>query len=238
MRKNKKFILGIIPARGGSKRLPNKNIRLLNGKPLISYVIKTALKTSELSDVIVSTDSKKIADIAKRYGAKVPFLRPAKYATDKATSFQALQHAVKTYERLLKKKVDIVVCLQPTTPTTTVADIKRCVDLVALKNCDAAITLFKVNDRPEWCGVISKKNRYKKYFSPNESKRMALKDWFISSGGVYVANRDMYLMKKTFYTDNCGYVIIPVSRCSDIDTLIDFKFVEYLLKRNKAGRRP
>ena len=104
MKKTKRFVLGIILARGGSKRLPNKNIRLLNGKPLISYIIKTALKVGKLDDVVVSTDSKKIADIAKQYGANVPFLRPAKYATDKATSFQALQHTVKTYERLIKKK--------------------------------------------------------------------------------------------------------------------------------------
>ena len=231
--KNKKFILGIIPARAGSKRLPNKNIRLLNGSPLISYIISTALKVPALDDVIVSTDSRKIANIAERYGAKVPFLRPAKYATDKASSFQALQHAVKIYEGSTKKNVDIIVCLQPTSPTTTAVDIKRCIDLVVAENYDSAISIFKLNDRPEWCGVISEKIRYKKYFSENESEKMARQDWFMPSGGVYAAKKNIYLTKKTFYTDNCGYVVIPPARCSDIDNLIDFQFAEYLLKKGR-----
>lgn len=237
MKKNKRFILGVILARAGSKRLPNKNIRLLNGRPLISYTIKTALKTDKLDDVVVSTDSKKIAGIAEHCGARVPFLRPARYATDKASSFQALRHAVEAYEKLLKRKVDIVVCLQPTSPTTTAFDIGRCVDLVTVKDYDSAITIFKTNDRPEWCGLITKEKRFKKYFSEGASKKMSRKVWFMPSGGVYAAKRDIYLMKKTFYTGNCGYVIIPPSRRSDIDTLIDFKFAEYLLRRIKESRR-
>lgn len=227
----KPFILGIIPARGGSKRLPNKNIRLLNGKPLISYIINTALKVKELSDVIVSTESEKITGIARKYGASVPFMRPKKYATDKATGNEVIIHSVKKYEKLFNKKVDIVVCLQATTPTTIVKDIENCLDLIINKNYDSAITVFKVYDRPEWCGIIDKFNKFKKYFSKNKTEEMSKIEWYMPSGGVYACKRNVYFRTKNFFTKNCGYVLIPPERNTDIDTEIDFKFAEYLIEK-------
>src|SRR3989338_3099802 len=112
----KPFILGAVFARGGSKSIPRKNIQLLGGKPLLAYAIETARRISLIDDVIVSTDNKEIAEVAKQYGAKVPFLRPAELATDEAPMLLAQQHAVREYERLTKQKVDVLVSIPTTSP--------------------------------------------------------------------------------------------------------------------------
>ncbi|HOL48917.1 MAG TPA: acylneuraminate cytidylyltransferase family protein, partial [bacterium] len=116
----KEFILCFIPARSGSKRLPDKNIMLLNGKPLIAYPIETALKSSVFDDVIVSTDSEKIAEIAKQFGANVPFMRPKKLATDKSPVVDTIVWTINKYEKKYNTKIDILVILQATTPTTII----------------------------------------------------------------------------------------------------------------------
>lgn len=230
MEDKKKFILGIILARAGSKRLPDKNIKLLNGKPLMSYIIETALNVKELDDVILSTESEKYAHIGKKYGMTVPFFRPEKLASDSAESYEVVEHAVNEFEKKYNVNVDIIVLLQTTTPTTTENDIKKCIDLVKNKKMDSAITVFKVNDRPEWCGII-KENEFKKYFDENKTKKMSKIDWHMPSGGVYAAYKNAYFKYKSFYTPKCGTVIIPPERNTDIDTIMDFKFAEFLLTK-------
>jgi len=225
---SKKFVLCIIPARAGSKRLPNKNIMLLNGKPLIAYPIEVALKSKCFDDVIVSTDSEKIANLAKDYGANIPFMRPKKLATAKSPVADTLVWTINKYEKMYNKIIDILVMLQTTTPTTTIEDIKDCLNLILKKNYDSAITVFKVNDRPEWCGIIKNK-KFQKYFTAKQIKEMAKKDWYMPSGGVYAVKSKVFLKYKTFFTNNCGYVLIPPERNTDIDTIMDFKFADYLL---------
>ncbi|HOK41905.1 MAG TPA: acylneuraminate cytidylyltransferase family protein [bacterium] len=230
MKKNKSFILAIIPARAGSKRLPNKNIMLLNGKPLIAYPIEVALKSRVFDDVIVSTDSKKIAELAKKYGANVPFMRPKKLATDKSPVADTIIYTIEKYEKIFNKKVDIIVLLQTTTPTTTKDDITKIILKLTEENYDTAITVFRVYDRPEWCGII-KNNKFKKYFSNTEIKKMSAIEWYMPGGGVYAAKRNIFFKTKSFFSDNCGYVIIPPERNTDIDTILDFRFAEYLLTK-------
>ena len=231
MKKNisKKFVLCIIPARAGSKRLPNKNIMLLNGKPLIAYPIEVALKSKCFDDVIVSTDSEKIANLAKDYGANIPFMRPKKLATDKSPVVDTIVWTINKYEKKYNTKIDILVILQATTPTTIIDDIKNCIELIIKKKYDSAITVFKVNDRPEWCGIIRNK-KYQKYFTEKQVKQMAKIDWYMPTGGVYAVKKNVFMKKKMIITNNCGYIIIPPERNTDIDTILDFKFAEYLLK--------
>ncbi len=225
------FILAIIPARAGSKRLANKNIMHLNGKPLVAYSIEIALKSKCFEDVIVSTDSKKIAEIAKKFGANLPFMRPKKLALDKSLVADTLIYTVEKYEKMYSLKVDIIVMLQTTTPTTTDDDIKKIIYKIKNENFDSAITVFQVNDRPEWCGTIGNDCNFKKYFSLKKTKKMSKIDWYMPSGGVYAAKREVFFKTKSFFTDNCGYVMIPPERNTDIDTILDFRFAEFVLSK-------
>src|SRR3989338_570939 len=126
---NNKKILAIITARSGSKSIPKKNIVKVNGRPLIYYIIKAALSSKLLDEVIVSTDSLEIRRIAQRYKAKVPFLRPKKLATDKSKSIDALIHGLKQMERINKEKYDYIICLQPTNTFLSCQDIDQSIKL-------------------------------------------------------------------------------------------------------------
>ena len=132
MYKNRKF-LAIIPARGGSKGLPNKNIKNLCGKPLIAWSIEAGLKSKYIDEVMVSTDYKNIAYIAKKYGANVPFLRPSDLASDTATTFDTVIHTINFYRKIFKKKYDYIVLLEPTSPLRNDCDIDNMIKKV-IKN--------------------------------------------------------------------------------------------------------
>lgn len=233
----KPFVIAVIPARKGSKRLPLKNIMLLNGKPLIGYIIETALKVGTISEVIVSTDSNEISEISKKFGATVPFLRPEKYSGDDSTSFDVMKHAINFIENKSGKEVDIVLCLQCTTPTTSETDINNCLELIIKDNFDSAVTVFKVDDRPEWCGIINEHNKFVKYFSNKMINKMSGENWYMPSGGVYAAKKSFYLKEKTFFAGNCGYVIVPPERNTDIDTIQDFRFAEYIFKNYNKTKK-
>src|SRR6266404_128898 len=128
MYKDKK-ILCIIPARGGSKRLPGKNIKPLNGKPLIGYAIEAAKGSKYIDKVIVSTDDEAIAAVSKEFGAEVPFMRPAELATDTAASIEVLRHAVAFIENL-EEKVDVIVLIQPTVPGVLAVDVDAAIEKI------------------------------------------------------------------------------------------------------------
>ena len=138
-------ILAVIPARGGSKGVSRKNIRLIAGKPLIAYTINTALKAKHLFHrVIVSTDDEEIATVAKEYGAEVPFLRQMELSTDKAPMVPVLQHAVQFVERQDGIHLDWVFLLQPTEPLRKISDIQKAMELASEGNCDSVISVKRV----------------------------------------------------------------------------------------------
>ena len=139
-----KKILGIILARGGSKGIKNKNIKLINGKPLIYWTIKSALKSKKLSKVILSTDSKKIALIGKKYNLDVPFIRPKKLAKDNTPSVDAIEHAL----NFLKKsgeEFEFVALLEPTSPLRSVQDIDKSINKIIMKKADSLVSICKTN---------------------------------------------------------------------------------------------
>lgn len=145
-----KFVLGIIPARCGSKGIKNKNIVELGGKALIAYSIESALKSKLLNDVIVSTDSKKIAELSKKLGIKVPFMRPAKLAGDKTTMLPVLKHVIKEYEAFSGKRIDVIVLLQPTSPFRTAEHIDKSVKLILEGKADSVFSVTELEGSPNW----------------------------------------------------------------------------------------
>jgi CMP-N-acetylneuraminic acid synthetase len=142
--KNKSF-LGIIPARGGSKSIKNKNLYLIREKPLIFYTIKSAVNSKYLSDTVLSTDSKKIANYVKKFSKiKIPFFRPKKLAGDKILTLPVLKYTLLKYEKLIKRKFDFVVLLQPTSPLRTSKDIDNSIKLLIKKKTDSLISVTSV----------------------------------------------------------------------------------------------
>ena len=157
---NKKpFIVAVIPARGGSKRLPRKNIIDLNGKSLIAYTIEAALKSKYINKVIVSTEDKEIAEVAEKFGAKVPFIRPAKLASDTASTLGVLKHAVTFIEKEENKKIDIVITLQPTSPLRTVHHIDESIEKFLKNNFDSLVSIKSTKYPAQWL-MKSKDNNF------------------------------------------------------------------------------
>lgn len=228
-------IIAVIPARGGSQRLPGKNVKRMCGRPLVAWPVRAALAVRVFAAVLVSTECPAIARAARRAGAQV-VRRPARLATARAAVYGAVCHAVRAWEKRTGRRVDIIVLLQPTTPTTTGADIRACLRHIVLAGCDSAVTVFRVYDRPEWCGVV-RGGHFAGYFTAAAKQAMARRDFLMPSGGVYAARREAYFRGRTFVGRRCGFVLIPPERNTDIDTAHDWHVAEMVLRRQARRRK-
>ena len=152
-----KNILGLIPARGGSKGLPRKNIKPLLGKPLIAWTIEQALASRYLDRVVVSTDNKEIAEISKKYGAEVPFMRPKELAEDNAKGIDVVLHAIDWLkENNKRKQYDLMMLLQPTSPLRATEDIDKAIETLFLKEAKAIVSVCEVAHHPLWANTLPK----------------------------------------------------------------------------------
>jgi CMP-N,N'-diacetyllegionaminic acid synthase len=222
-------IIGVIPARGGSKGVHKKNIKLLGDFPLISYTIKSALK-SNLSDVIVSTDCNDIADVTKQEGANLPFMRPEKFATDTASSLDVIVHALRTYEEMNNTSIDAIMMLQPTTPFRSTEDINCAIELLQNNpEADSVISVVDVGGThparmkylengylvdPEFCEAKENQNRQE------------LIPMYIRNGAIYLSRRET-LLTRSFKGNKSMAYIMPAIRSVNIDTLSDFQYAEW-----------
>ena len=233
-------IVGIIPARGGSVGVPLKNIKPLNGKPLIQYTIECALGSKALDRVIVSTDHDEIARISKECGAEVPFKRPADISEDVATEF-VLEHAVNYLEQKENYQVDAVMLLQPTSPFRTAESIKKCVE--KLKNNPKADSVVTVNNvesyRPEWMLYLDENGKVIPYNTPfvKDRKpiimlpaRQSFSLLFRHNGSIYLARRDLLMKDKLMIGVNCYAIETEDEEGLDIDTHLDFLICETIMK--------
>ena len=216
-------VLGVIPARGGSKRLPRKNIKKLLGIPLIGYTIAAASAAKQLTDVVFTTDDAEIKTVAEDLGAFCPFLRPSNLATDNVRNSASMLHALEYMEKLTSKRYDAVVLLQPTSPLRTSQHI------------DEAVALFKSGDSESLAAV---RGPYKKrdinLKRIQDGKLQSLIDnnepYYIYNASIYIVNRDWLVLKKRFTSeDEIPYVMNDVSSI-DVDEEIDFIFAEAVLK--------
>ncbi|MGE3609171.1 MAG: acylneuraminate cytidylyltransferase family protein [Bacteriovoracaceae bacterium] len=227
-----KRVLGVIPARGGSKGVPGKNIKDLAGKPLIAYSIEAAMKAKCLTDLIVSTDDEKIAEVAKKFGGKVPFLRPGELATDKALSIEAINHALIEMEKLTGAKYDYVVLLQPTTPFRTADDIDAAFAKLEEGNCDSVVSLVDVGANHPARMYEIKNDELVSIMDEGVTMkpRQELPPIYIRSGDVYMTKRDLALEKKSMMSGICRPITIPRERAVNIDGIQDFHMAEIYLK--------
>ena len=234
-------VLVVIPARGGSVRVPKKNIKILNGKPLIAYAIEAAKNSKTVDRIIVSTDDGNIKDIAMKFGAEAPFTRPANISEDVPTE-DVVIHAVEWLNKNEQYFPDIVVCLEPPAPFRKPEHIDKCVrSIVVDKTIDSAITVNDVRgNRPEWMLYIDKDNLIKPYTDYFEKQGEALLRFPASqefeklcqSNGVVFACRAETLQKyKSLVGKKCAAVEIDYSEIFDLDYPEDFEICEMLMKK-------
>jgi N-acylneuraminate cytidylyltransferase/CMP-N,N'-diacetyllegionaminic acid synthase len=227
------MILATICCRGGSKGVPGKNMKLLHGKPLIAYTIEAAKKSTIINDLIISTDSEQIAEAAKRFGAKVPFMRPADLAGDTTSKWPVFIHAVEEYEKSTGSTVDYLVDLDVTVPLKTAEDIDGAINK-ALKNneIDVVITGYEPERNPYFNMMEVKENGFAEIVMKTEVPIVRRQD----APQVYSLTPAAYVIKKSALYNfehwskaKCMIHAIPRERAVDIDTEMDFKIVEFLM---------
>lgn len=220
-------ILGIIPARGGSKGIPQKNIKNFNGKPLISWTIETALQCPLISETIVSTESQEIADIAKSYGARVPFMRPSELAKDSTPGIEPVLHAIQQLP-----EYDWILLLQPTSPLRTTDDICGIINLIKDKKESSAVSVSEAIAHPYWTYTL-KNGKLQNIFN-NEIAllRQDLPPAYILNGALYLVSRNFLETNRTFKDESTLAYVMPRHRSVDIDDIDDWHFAEYLIKQN------
>ena len=227
------FILGTICCRGGSKGVPGKNTKPLNGKPLIAYTVETAKQSHLLNDIIISTDSIEIANTAKQYGANVPFMRPDNLATDTASKWPVFIHALETYEKMNNVVVDYLVDMDVTVPLKTSADIDGAIQLALNDtNVDVVITGYEPERNPYFNMMEITADGYAEIVKKATKPIVRRQDAPI----VYSLTPAAYVVKKSALYEfehwskaKCKIYPMLRERAVDIDTNIDFKIVEFLM---------
>lgn len=226
-------ILGIICARGGSKGVPNKNIRNLVGKPLIAYTISTMRKWGRASKIITSTDSPKIAKIANEYGAETPFLRPKKLATDVAPKIPVIQHALKFCEKHYKTKFDIIIDLDPTAPLRTVNDLEKGLEQFIQTKPQVlySVTTAKKNPYFNMVELDEQGNAHlSKRIESEYFRRQDAPTVYEINGSFYIFDRNHLITAKGLHCERERVYVMDEIASVDIDREIDFKFIEFLLE--------
>jgi len=223
-----------IPARGGSKGLPGKNIKLLNGIPLIGHSIQTALKAKSISRVIVSTDDPEIAKRAQEYGAEVPFIRPKNLAEDNSMVMDAYIYTIDRLVNESKEEIESFVALLPTAPLRLSEDIDNAVSIFINNNADSVISVTEAPVPIEWYKKIDKNNLLSNYLPEPDavSNRQELTQAFVPNGAIYVFHTEKLRETRQYYMSRTYPYIMPRERSADIDDPLDFKWAEFLMQRN------
>lgn len=224
-------MLAIIPARGGSKGLPGKNIKELNGKPLIAYTIEAAKKVDEIDRVVVNTDSEEIAEVAKKYGAEIPFMRSRELASDTASAIDVYIDTIKR----LKYEEDCFIVLLPTAPLRTEKHIKEAIDLFRKKGAKTLISIQEAATPASWYMQITQEGKLESLNygvkSGNTQNRQVNQKEYIPNGAIYILSYALLEEKRTYYCCNTIPYIMSRNVSVDIDTLDDFYYAEYLMKK-------
>ena len=236
---NRNNLIAIITARGGSKGLPGKNIKMFLGLPLIAHTIVAAKDSHSIERVIVSTDCEKIASIARRYGAEVPFTRPQVLASDTATSRDVILHALENLEAESKKVIETFCILQPTSPLRNSQDIDAAVQIFTEKSADSVISIASYEHPIQWAISLRNEDQIVAKENFKNVRRQDLEPYFRPNGAIYLFRKGFYMRASTSIGGNSFGYIMPSERSIDIDTEYDFVTAEavgkYLLDNSSHG---
>lgn len=228
---NNMKILALIAARGDSKGLPNKSILNLGNKPVIAWTIEQAKECTYIDDVIVSTDSNAIADIARQYEANVPFMRPQMLATDTSKIIDVIGHAITSIESM-GKKYDILVLLQPTCPLRKASDITQAIEIYFDKKAQAVVSVAETEHNPLWSNVLPEDRCMAKFIKPDvlNKNRQELPTYYRLNGSIYIASIDYIRKNKSFFGEKTYAYVMPRERSIDIDSIVDFLHVKAIME--------
>lgn len=229
---NGKRFLAIIPARGGSKRVPRKNVLPLCGKPLIAWTIEAALKSRYIDDVVVTTDDKEIAEVSIQSGASVPFIRPAELSDDHAKRGDVIRHAVLFCTTQQKKQYDYIIYLQPTSPLRRAAEIDKAVEYLFARNADAVVSMCEVEYPMQWCSMLDESRSMTDFIKSLDaaSRSQDIPSYFRLNGAIYICDIAKFLKKgDVFIEENIFAYLMPTNISVDIDTKLDFAIAETVM---------
>ena len=225
-----KTFLAVIPARGGSKRLPRKNVLDLAGKPLIAWTIEAAKHSKYIDHFVVSTDDQEISDVSKKYGAEV-LTRPAELATDTASSVDVVLHAIAAQSQ----SYDYVILLQPTSPLRTAQHIDKAIELLFDKNANAVISVCETDHSPLWANTLPEDGNMDNFIREEvKGKRSQdLPTYYRLNGAVYIVNLYELIKEKSFFNKSYSVAyIMDIYSSLDIDRKYEFELAKVLVKRN------
>ena len=231
-----KKVLTIIPARAGSKGVKNKNIKPLDGKPLILYTIEEAKKSDQIDKIVVSTDSTEIADLSKIHGVEVPFIRPKKLSTDSSLTYDVVKHCIEYYKSN-GEHFDIILLLQPTTPFRTVETINKSVKILKNKSVyTSVVSVVDVEGNHPFRMKEIKDNFLINYIDQgfeNMNPRNELPKVYIRSGAIYAILTKNFYEEQSLVSNLCSPIILDKIETINIDSPLDFEFCEFILKKTK-----
>lgn len=229
-----KSILAIIPARGDSKGLIKKNIKRICGKPLLAWSIESGVKSKYIDELMVTTDSKEIANIAKEYGANVPFLRPEYLSSDTATSLDTVKHTIDFYKNSLSKEFEYIVLLEPTSPLREYDDIDNMIEKLInnQEEFDSILSIGEVHEHPSIMKKINKKEAIVPYWEHLEitTRRQDNDIAYFPYGVAYLVKTRTLLEEETFYSKRNTFYKVKRYQCYEIDDIYDFLAVENIMK--------
>lgn len=236
-------VLGVILARGGSKGIPGKNLKLLNNHPLVSYSIYAGLKAKSITHLVVSTDDQEIADIARQYGADVPFMRPARLAEDHVFSRDALNHAVLESEKHYHTTFDFIIELVATNPFRDATDIEAVLTKLVETNADSVISMARVWDKhPVRVKRITNDDQIEDFcreFTEGEgSRRQDNEPAYVRNGAIYAMKRSTIIDHYSRLGNDSRPYIMPMEKSINIDELIDLYLAESMIKKGFCNNFP
>ena len=224
--------------RSGSRGVKNKNIKLINDRPLMYYTIKQAIKSRIFDHIVVSTDSKKILKIAKSYGAGGWFLRPKKLSLNSSQKIPVIRHALLQSEKFYNKKFETIIDLDVTSPLRKTEDILKAYKFFIKRKANILITGCKSKKNPYFNMIEIKNNKVQvaKKLKKNIYRRQDAPKTYDYNASIYIWRRKALINFKSFYTSKTVFYEMPESRSIDIDSKLDFKLVEFLLKKRKGNK--
>ena len=229
-------MIALIPARGGSKGLPGKNIKNLCGKPLIAHTIGAALNASGIDRVVVTTDSEEIAEIAKQYGAEVPFLRPEELAGDTSSAVDVYLHAVDFLQKESGQEIQKFMVLLPTAPLRGSENIEQALKEFYEKKAETLISMKEAETPISWYYGMNEEGRVKNlgFDGQNAVKNRQVNNvYYIPNGAIYIFDTSLLREKRTYYSDNTVAYLMSQEESVDIDCALDFKIAELLLSQKE-----
>lgn len=222
--------IAVIPARSGSKGLKDKNIKKLNGKPMMAYTIEAAIQSKLFDCVHVSTDSELYADIARAYGADVPFLRDKSLSGSHASTWDTLRYVLLKYKET-GRDFSVVTLLQPTSPLRDADDICRAFQVFQEKNADAVVSVCQMEHSVQICNMLGENDSMYQFIDSNRiGARQELSIYYRINGAIYIQKTRLLMEKENLYNKNSFAYIMSKEHSVDVDDLLDFKMAEFLMK--------